>query len=102
VCAASSFTALGFLTIGVFLLTRAPSPRHKELREMRMSANKICAELRKKLPDKDDYQNITQVFGKQSGQSLQKICADREKLIRQVMGQIEDYDKFLLFGERDH
>jgi hypothetical protein len=77
--------------LGIFLLVISTPKRLKELREMHN-------ELRQQSPSLDKKKEIIEVFGKKTLDELLQIKSDHEKEINEVMGQIDNYEEFLLMS----
>jgi hypothetical protein len=88
--AANGILFLASVIGGIILLTRR-SPRYRELQRDR----KLWTE---KLPGRETREQIVSAFGEQDSEGYQSMRAERERLIQDVMGQIDGYvlpDKLL-------
>lgn len=97
--AALCLVALCAVGAGLFLMLRMPSSKYAELRKQRSQVNQAKAELEKRLPGREMKDTLLSTFGAHTSKEFRDIKASRESLIRQVMGQMEDYDRFLLSAD---
>ena len=91
VLAINGILFLASIVGGIILLIKRSSPRYRELQKDRK-------QWREKILDRETWKQIVNLFGEQDSEGYQSIRAERESLIRGVMGQIDGYvleDKFL-------
>ncbi len=79
---------LASLVGGIILLAKRRNPRHQELKKAR-------EQWRDKIPDQETREQIVRLLGEQSSDEYQRLRATRAGLVREVMGQIEGYDRLL-------
>jgi len=73
---------------GIILWVKGSTPRYKELKKLRQ-------EWAEQVPDRATWEKIVATFGKHSSDEYRAVRASRENTIQQVLGQVQEFDKFL-------
>ncbi|MFC1879236.1 hypothetical protein ACFLZW_04925 [Chloroflexota bacterium] len=74
---------------GIILLSKSSTERYKELREIRNRAEG-------RIPTMEIRAELIEIFGEPKSDDLQKLKEERLASIRQVLGEIEGYDRLVL------